>query len=397
VKREQKNHHSLDHGDQPVITGRRENLAVNNLHIITGKTNKKGCGPFSLTGQPNAMGGREVGGISTTLAAHMDYTPENHERVSVFWNSTQLPTEPGLTAFEMIEAADRDALDILIICHTDPVYHLPDRHFVEKAMQKISLVVEINAYEGSATSSFSHIRIPAVPFGYKEGTQTNMDRTLTRVVPFAPKGELLQDWEIFASLGKALGHEAAFDFATTKAVFEEYQAMTELSPNRHLNIFEADYDLLENKPFVWGEALFKDNRFMTDDGRAKVYSVSNLEKSEQPDQNYPFLLLTGRTRDQWHSGSKTAQIGSLLKYKPLSFVEINPDDAKALEVKEEDEVRIVFKRGKLTAKVKYANINPKTVFVPISHKDVNYLTPGILDPQSKEPDYNHTAVRVEKL
>ncbi|WP_296823836.1 molybdopterin oxidoreductase family protein, partial [Sulfurovum sp.] len=374
-----------------------KNLAVNNLYIITGKINEQGCGPFSLTGQPNAMGGREVGGLSTTLAAHMDYTPENCKRVSAFWNSNCLPSKPGLTAFEMIEAADNHALDILIICHTDPVYHLPDRHFVEKAMKNISLVVEINAYKGSETSSFSHIRIPALPFGYKEGTQTNMDRTLTRVVPFAPKGELLQDWEIFSKLGRALGYEQAFDFTTTKTVFEEYQAMTKLSPNRHLNIYEADYDLLANKPFVWGETLFKDNRFMTDDGRVRVYSVTNLERSEQPDQSYPFLLLTGRTRDQWHSGSKTAQVKSLLKHKPLTFIEINPDDAKTLGLTEEDEVIIFSKRGKLTAKVKYANINPKTVFIPLSHKDVNYLTPGILDPQSKEPDYNHTAVRIEKV
>ena len=204
------------------IQGVDKNLAINNLHIITGQLNKKGSGPFSLTGQPNAMGGREVGGLSTTLAVHLDYDKENCTKVSQFWNAPNLPNQNGLTAFEMIE---RGELDVLIICHTDPIYHLPNRHLVEEKFKKISLVVEINAYEGSESSGFAHILLPALPFGSKEGTQTNMDRTVTRVEQLKPKNSILQDWEIFAKLANYLGYKKEFNFQSTQEVFEEYQDM----------------------------------------------------------------------------------------------------------------------------------------------------------------------------
>jgi len=170
-----------------------KNLAIHNLHILTGQINKAGSGPFSLTGQPNAMGGREVGGLSTTLAVHLDYTKENCEKVSQFWKSNTLPKENGLTAFEMIEQGE---LEVLIICHTDPVYHLPNRHLVEDALKKINLVVEINAYEGSQSVNFSHIQIPVTAFGQKEGTQTNLERRVSIVEAFEDKNCLMSTLKI---------------------------------------------------------------------------------------------------------------------------------------------------------------------------------------------------------
>lgn len=379
------------------VQGVDKNLAVNNLHIITGQMNKKGSGPFSLTGQPNAMGGREVGGLSTTLAVHLDYSDENCKKVSTFWGSDKLPSANGLTAFEMIQKADQNELDILIVCHTDPVYHLPHRKFVEEAFKKIPLVIEINAYQGSETSEFAHILIPAVPFGQKEGTQTNLDRTLTRVVAFEDKNGLLQDWEVFAKIGHCLGHRKAFDFHSSKEVFEEYQEMTKLSYKGHLDIYKARYDALEGTPFVWGEALYQKNGFFTSDRKANLFFIENQRLSEQPSDRYPFILLTGRTRDQWHTGSKTAYAKNLLKYKELEFVEINRKDAEALHIHEGELVRISSVRGSLKAKAVFADINSKTVFIPISHKEINYLTDDTLDPLSKEPDYNHSAVRIEKI
>ncbi len=379
------------------VQGVDKNLAVNNLHIITGQINKKGSGPFSLTGQPNAMGGREVGGLSTTLAVHLDYSEENCKKVSDFWESQKLPHSNGLTAFEMIQKADQDELDILIVCHTDPVYHLPHRNFVEAAFKKISLVVEINAYQGSETSKFAHIQIPAVPFGQKEGTQTNLDRTLTRVVAFEDKKDLLQDWEVFAKIGHYLGHKKAFDFRSSKEVFEEYQEMTGLSDKGHLDIYNAEYDTLEYAPFVWGKKLYEKHSFFTANQKAHLFFIENQYLSEQPSEAYPFILLTGRTRDQWHTGSKTAQAENLLKYKELEFVEMNQKDATALHINEDDMVKITSIRGELKAKVVFADINAKTIFIPISHRDINYLTDDKLDPFSKEPDYNHSAVRIEKI
>jgi ferredoxin-nitrate reductase len=379
------------------VQGVDKNLAINNLHILTGQINKKGSGPLSLTGQPNAMGGREVGGLSTTLAVHLDYNEENCQRVANFWKSDKLPKENGLTAFEMIQKADQNELDILIICHTDPVYHLPHRTFVEEAFKKIPLVIEINAYQKSETSKFAHILIPAVPFGQKEGTQTNLDRTLTRVVAFEAKHGLLQDWEVFAQIGKYLGHTKAFDFTSSKEVFEEYQEMTKLSYKGHLDIYKAKYDALAHTPFIWGESLYDENYFLTADKKANLFFIENQNLSEQPSEAYPFILLTGRTRDQWHTGSKTVYSENLLKYKALEFVEINQKDAANLQLNEGEIVKIVSIRGDLKAKVVFADINDKTIFIPISHRDINYLTDDKLDPLSKEPDYNHSAVRIEKI
>ncbi|SFV74633.1 Assimilatory nitrate reductase large subunit [hydrothermal vent metagenome] len=382
------------------IQGTDKNVALNNIHIITGKINKKGNGPFSLTGQPNAMGGREVGGLSTTLAVHLDFDGEdgeNVQKVAQFWKTNNVATHNGLTAFEMIEKAAQNELDILIICHTDPIYHLPNRHFVEKAFLNIDLVVEINAYQGSETSKFSHIQIPAVPFGQKEGTQTNLDRTLTRVEALYDKAGILQDWEIFAKIGQYLGYEEAFCFKNTQEVFCEYQAMTKLSKAQHLDIFHTDYEQLKEEPFVWGKSVFKDNKFFTPNHKANLFFVQNLYQSEQPSKEYPFLLVTGRTRDQWHSGTKTAQLNILLKHKPLEFVEINQDDAKELQIKNGDMVEVKSARGTLQAKAVISSINRRTIFIPISHKEVNYLTPSLIDPFSKEPDYNHSAVLIQKV
>jgi len=377
--------------------GTDANNAIINLHILTGQIGRAGCGPFSLTGQPNAMGGREVGGLSTTLAVHRDYDEESRRIVGAFWGSDRIPTETGLTAFEMIQKAHADELDVLIVCHTDPVYHLPHRHFVEEAFGKIGLVVEINAYEGSETSAFAHIRLPAKAFGEKEGTQTNLDRTLTRVEAFVPNDALLQDWEIFAMLGRALGHEEAFAYPDTRAVFEEYQAMTRLSPEGHLDLYRADYDALKKEPFIWGEGLFDEGHFSTPGGRARFIPVVNENRSEQSDSDYPFILLTGRTRDQWHSGTKTAHLPRLLRHKLLHFVEMHPDDALDHGLAEGDPIIIRSRWGQIEAPVHLAPIRRGTLFVPISHREVNYLTSPTIDPLSREPDYNHTAVAISPL
>ena len=374
-----------------------KNLAINNLHIITGQINKDGSGPFSLTGQPNAMGGREVGGLSTTLAVHLDFSEENCQKVAKFWNSKNIAKQNGLTAFEMIKAANEGKIDILIICHTDPVYHLPNRNFVQKAISKIPFVVEINAYEDSETSKFSHLLLPALPFGQKEGTQVNLDRTLTKVEALYPKNGILQDWEIFAKIGEELGYKEEFSYESSKEVFEEYQKMTKLSFRRHLNIFETNYDKLKDIPHIWGKNLFKNHTFFTKNKKANLFFVENKNLSEQPSSEFPFILLTGRTRDQWHSGSKSAKVKNLLKYKKLEFVEINKNDAFELGLKDGDIVKISSKRGELKAEVVISDINPKTIFIPLSHRDINFLTNDLLDDVSKQPDYNHSAVKIEKI
>lgn len=380
------------------VQGVDKNLAVINLHLLTGKINKPGNGPFSLTGQPNAMGGREVGGLSTTLAVHLGFDEESIAKVGAYWNTDKISNEKGFTSYEMIEAAERGELDMLIICHTDPIYHLPNRHRVEAAFEKIGLVVEINAYEDSETADFAHVRLPATPWGEKEGTQTNMDRTVTKQEKLTRRSiDCKDDWEIFALIGQRLGYEKAFDFKDPKAVFNEYKEMTRLSKEGHLNMYESDYDALRDTPFIWGKDLYKNNTFLTPNHKATIHFVDNERKSEQPSLEYPFTLLTGRIKDQWHSATKTGFVKRLLRDKSLSFVEINSADAKALGIKTGDLVEVITKRGALGLHAEVSDdIREKTLFIPVTERRINYLTTDLLDPESKQPDYNQNAATIVK-
>ncbi len=376
-----------------------KNLSLINLHLLTGKINKRGNGPFSLTGQPNAMGGREVGGLSTTLAVHLGFDDESIKKVSEFWQTDKIADKAGLTAFEMIEAAERGELDLLIICHTDPVYHLPNRKRVEAALKKVPFIVEINAYDNSETKSFAHLRLPAAPWGEKEGTQTNMDRTITRQERLTRRAiDCKPDWEIFAMIGKKLGFQKAFDFEDAAAVFKEYQEMTRLSERGHLDLSDLDQGSLRGGAYVWGKQLFENDEYFTPDRRANLIYVQNERLSEAVSVTHPFILMTGRTRDQWHSGTKTAFVDKLRKHRPLSFIEINTNDAKELKISDGERVKVSTKRGKLILQAQVTDaIREKTLFVPITERRINYLTNDLLDPYSKQPDYNHNAAKVERL
>ena len=367
-----------------------KNLALINTHLLSGKIFKEGNGPFSLTGQPNAMGGREVGGLSNMLAVHLGFDEESIEKVSNFWKTDKISNQAGLTSTQMIDAD----LDLLIICHTDPVYHLPNRHKVEKNIEKIATVVEINAYNNSETSAFAHIQLPATPWGEKEGCQTNLDRTITKQEKlFSPSGEAKPDWEIFQLIAQELGLKEAFHFQNTKEIFEEFQAMTKL--NEHMDICEVTYDELSENGFVWGEKI---KNFLTPNKKANLFFVQNQNLSEQTSEEYPFLLLTGRTRDQWHSGAKTRTPQILLKYKSLNYCEIHPEDAQVLQIQNGDKLVVSSIRGDIvTTAIVTDTIQKRTLFMPISNRTINYVTNDLLDSQSLEPDYNHNAVQVTKI
>jgi ferredoxin-nitrate reductase len=356
---------------------------------LSGKIFKEGNGPFSLTGQPNAMGGREVGGLSNMLAVHLGFEEDSIKKVSHFWKTENISNKPGFTATQMMEAD----LDVLIICHTDPVYHLPNRNKVEKHIQKIPTVVEINAYDNSETSAFAHIQLPAAPWGEKEGCQTNLDRTITKQeILFTPSGEAKADWQIFQLLAQKLGFQEAFDFQSSQEVFEEFQEMTKL--NGHMDIAQASYETLRAKPFIWGEKI---KHFLTPNKKANLFFVQNENLSEQVNDEYPFLLLTGRTRDQWHSGAKTLAPKVLLKYKALNYCEMHPNDAQRLELENGDEVTVSSIRGSVATNIFITDqVQEKTLFMPISNRNINYLTNDLLDSQSLEPDYNHNAVQIIK-
>ena len=375
------------------VQGVDKNLAIINTHLLTGKIYKEGNGPFSLTGQPNAMGGREVGGLSTMLAVHLGFDSESVKKVNQFWNTKKVSNKIGLTATQMLEAN----LDVLIICHTDPIYHLPNRNKMEELIKKIPFVVEINAYENSESTKFAHVRLPAAPWGEKEGTQTNLDRTITKQEKLTRTSiDCKTDWEIFQLIAQKLGYQKEFNYTSTKEIFEEYQEMTKLNP--HLNIYETSYDELKKKPFIWGEKIRENKEFFTPDKRANLHFVENRVLSEKTNLEYPFILLTGRTRDQWHSGTKTNLPTTLLKHKPLNFCEINSKNAKELKIKDGDAIKIISKRGEIESiAVVTDNIKIDTIFVPVSNRKINYLTNDLYDKESLQPDYNQSAVKIEKL
>ncbi len=375
------------------IQGVDKNLAIINTHLLTGKIFKEGNGPFSLTGQPNAMGGREVGGLSTMLAVHLDFESESIKKVGDFWGTKKISNKAGLTATQMLEAN----LDVLVICHTDPIYHLPNRNKMEELIKKIPFVVEINAYENSETAKFAHLRLPAAPWGEKEGTQTNLDRTITKQEKLTRTSiDCKADWEIFQLIAKKLGHQKEFNFSSPKEIFEEYQEMTKLNP--HLNIYETSYDELHTNPFVWGEEIRKNREFFTKNKKGNLFFVENKVLSEKTNLEYPFILLTGRTRDQWHSGTKTNLPRTLLKHKPLNFCEINTKNAKHLGIKQGDSIKIISRRGEIESTAFITDdIKLDTVFIPVSNRKINYLTNDLYDKESFQPDYNHSAVKIEKL
>jgi len=376
------------------VQGVDKNLAILTFHLITGTIYKDGCGPLSLTGQPNAMGGREVGGLSSMLAVHLDFDDESIKKVSKFWDTDKISQKKGLSATQML----KEDIDVLIVCHTDPLYQLPDRNAVEESLKHIPLIVDINAYDNSEISKFAHIRLPAAPWGEKEGTQTNLDRTITKQKKLVnSSGECKADWEIFKLIAHELGFEKDFDFATPKDIFDEYKEMTRLSKDGHLNIYECDYGKLDDEPFKWGEQIIKEKVFFTKNKKANIYFVQNQQKSEKTDAQYSLLLITGRTRDQWHSGTKTNYVASLTKHKTNTFVEINSNDADALGIKMSDEVKVSTRRGSLITKaVVSEKIREGVVFMPIGDKNINYLTHDMCDPLSEQPDYNHNATKIEK-
>ncbi|NPA27935.1 MAG: molybdopterin oxidoreductase family protein [Epsilonproteobacteria bacterium] len=362
-----------------------KNIALMNLHILSGKVFGDSMGFLSLTGQPNAMGGREVGALASTLAVHLDYSKENVRRVEEFWNSSNMPNEPGLSAYEMVVEGN---LDFLLVAHTDPIYHLPNRNRVEEAFEKIDFVVEINSYKNSLTSKYTNLILPALCWGEKRAVHTNLDRLISMVNPIRePFGKAKRDWEIFSLIGKALGFKEEFSFDSEEDVFNEYKEMTKLS--KDLDIYKISFKDIAKKPQRWGQNL---KSALWDDKKLRIIYPKKNYIALEPNSKYPFILLTIRMENHWHSMSKSSQFNS----EEVDYAFINKDEAQKLNIKEGDKVWLITPFGKVKLRAKYADIYKKAVAVYMHYLDVNYLTSDRLDPLSKEPDFKYTPLKVEK-
>jgi assimilatory nitrate reductase catalytic subunit len=401
--------------------GTQNNAALINLHLATGQIGKPGAGPLSLTGQPNAMGGREVGGLANLLSAHRDMANAEHRaEVAALWGVADVPAKPGKTAVEMFEAIRLGEIKAVWIACTNPAQSMPHLQLVREALSKAELVVVQEAFSNTDTATFADVLLPASTWGEKEGVVTNSERRITRVrraVP--PPGEARADWEIardFAlRLGQELGHADArrlFAYSTVEDVFNEHRESTR---GRDLDITGLSYALLETEgpqqwPFPAGAnsgqvRLYEDGRFPTASGRAKFANTAYKATAEKTDARYPLHFNTGRLRDQWHGMSRTGRVARLYSHVDEPVLAMNARDMKRRQLSDGDIVRVKSRRGEMVTRAAASDeMRSGQTFLPMhwgsqfmNSGGANALTISAFDPVSKQPELKHAAVHVEKL
>jgi ferredoxin-nitrate reductase len=393
--------------------GVNKNLSLINLNLITGHIGKPGSGPFSLTGQPNAMGGREVGGLANLLPAHRNLANAEHrEEVQKFWGGTVISDKAGLTATEMFEALNDERLKAIWIICTNPLVSLPNVKLAEAGLKKAKFVVVQEVSAKPETLGYADVILPAATWAEKEGTMTNSERRISYLnkIVDAP-GEALPDTEIIYRFAQKMGYEG-FDYSDYNTIYKEHAALTE---GTNIDITGLDHPTLKEKktvqwPYVKGERgrgtarLFTDKIFYTPSGKAIIHDVPDTLTSEKPNENFPFILTTGRIRDQWHTMSKTGKVNKLKQHIANAYLEIHPSDARRLNVADESLVVVSSRRGEVRVKAKISSgIKKGVVFLPMHWGKIlgndlnraNNITNDLVDPLSKEPDFKFCAVSVE--
>ncbi|WP_420402027.1 molybdopterin-dependent oxidoreductase [Flagellimonas sp.] len=396
------------------VIGVDKNVSLLNLSLLTGHIGKPGSGPFSLTGQPNAMGGREVGGMASLLAAHRDLGNEKHrQEVQEFWGGKPIKKEPGLTATEMFNALENGSLKAIWVICTNPVVSMPNAHKVEEALKKANFVVVQDISHNSETTKYADLLLPAAGWLEKEGTMTNSERRISYLPQVIdPPGEALPDTEILWRFGQEMGYPG-FDYANASEVYDEYCLMTK---GTNIDISGLSYERLKTEgSFQWPvphkthkgtPRLFDNHEYYTANQKAHFNAPRHLfNQSEQTNVEFPLILNTGRVRDQWHTRTKTGKVKRLLTHIPTPYLEMNKVDAYLLGLKEDDIAVVKSRRGSVQVKVKVNfDIREKVVFLPMHWGKIlnsdfsraNNLTNDLVDPISKEPDFKYCAVRVEK-
>lgn len=405
-------------------SGTAKNAALINLHLATAQIGKPGAGPFSLTGQPNAMGGREVGGLANLLSAHRDLAdPRHRAEVAALWGVPSVPEKPGKTAVEMFQAAADGEIKALWIVCTNPAQSMPDQATVRRALERAEFVVVQEAFATPSTCDYADLLLPATTWGEKDGTVTNSERRISRVRQAIPKpGSAWHDWEIavaFAHRLEALrGTATLFPYTSPEAIWREHRESTR---GRDLDITGLGYALLEQSPQQWpfpegatqGKArLYEDGVFPTADGKARFAAVSYQPLAEPRESRYPFSLTTGRLRDQWHGMSRTGTLGRLFGHVPEPAVQMHPQDMERRLLREGDLVHVTSKRGSIALPVQASHeIGLSQAFIAMHWGSeylggvsstgqplagVNALTTSASCPDSKQPELKHAAVKILK-
>ncbi|MFI4981146.1 MAG: molybdopterin oxidoreductase family protein, partial [Nevskiales bacterium] len=394
--------------------------SIINCHLYTGRVGKPGAGPFSITGQPNAMGGREVGGLANMLAAHMDLDNAQHrERVRTFWNSPRIADKPGLKAVDLFEAIGEGKVKAVWIMATNPLVSLPDADRVREALQRCELVVVSDCVADTDTAELAHVLLPAAAWGEKTGTVTNSERCVSRQRAFLPlPGEARPDWWAICEMAKRLGYAEGFNFRSAHEIFLEHARLSayendavqgdarvfNLSGLETLSDLEYDELLPVRWPLaperqVAGE-LFPKMRFTTPDGRARFVPTVPRLPAHAPDGEYPLVLNTGRIRDQWHTMTRTGRAPRLSAHRPEPFVEVHPQDLLTYGLRDGELARISTRWGAAVARVNSSREQRRgNLFLPIHWSDANAadaragaLVNPVVDPVSGEPEFKHTPV-----
>ena len=398
--------------------------AIINCHLLTGRIGKPGCGPFSVTGQPNAMGGREVGGLANQLAAHMGIdNPRHRQVVQTFWSAPHMPTASGTKAVDMFRAIGAGKIKAVWIMGTNPVDSLPDADSVRDALAQCPFVVVSDVVEKTDTTRFAHVLLPAQAWGEKDGTTTNSERRISRQRAFkAAAGEAMPDWWAVCAVARRLGFAKAFDYTGPAAIFREHAALSGVENDgaRDFDISAAatlsDANYRSLAPFQWpwraGEApgaapkrFFVDGRFFTPNGRARFVATPFSGLASKRSMKHAFVLNTGRVRDQWHTMTRTGVAPRLSQHIAEPFIEINPQDAAKLGVAPDRLVRVSNRFGAITARASVTDRQRGgSVFAPIHWTDqfasnarVGALVAPNLDPIAGQPESKGAMVRVEAL
>ena len=395
-----------------------------NCHLATGRIGRVGMGPFSLTGQPNAMGGREVGGLAHQLAAHMDFSnPADIERVARFWRSPNIAQRPGYPAVELFDAIHQGKVKAVWIMGTNPVVSLPNADKVKQALARCPFVVVSDCIEHTDTTALAHVLLPAQGWSEKDGTVTNSERRISRqraLLP--PAGNAKPDWWILCQVAQRLGFTQAFAYRSAAEIFREHAALSGFeNDSRHglrdfdisafAELTQSDYDALQ--PTQWPvnrthprgcPRLFGDGHFFTSSGKAQFIAITPRTPRHATDNRYPLILNTGRLRDQWHTMTRTALSAKLNQHRPEPCVEIHPQDAARYGLAHHELAFIESAWGDMLARVQVSEAqNGGSVFVPMHWGErharrgrIGALVNPVIDPLSKQPESKHTPVSVRR-
>jgi assimilatory nitrate reductase catalytic subunit len=399
--------------------------AIINCHLATGRIGKPGAGPFSITGQPNAMGGREVGGLSNQLAGHMGFEkPEDIERVSRYWNAPNIATQQGLKAVDMFDAVESGDIKFIWIMSTNPLVSMPEADRLKAALLKCEMVVVSDCLEKTDTTEVADILLPAASWGEKNGTVTNSERRISRQRNFMPAmGNAKPDWWIITQVAQRMGHSTEFNYQHPYQIFNEHAGLSAFE-NGYDDFSVRDFDISglthlteetynDLQPIQWPvnksnpqgrERFFDDKKFFTDNQRAQFIGINARLPVAKTTTALPFIMNTGRIRDQWHTMTRTGKTDRLLQHIPEPFVDIHPEDALANHLQQDDLAIINNDHGEIIVRVKVTKSQTRgNVFVPMhwtsefaSKGRMGVLVNSITCPVSGQPENKHTPVGVKK-